>query len=54
MREADIPLLISSDAHAPGEVGADFERAAELALELGFTHTARLEGRRRSLVPLAK
>lgn len=25
---AKIPLVISSDAHAPGEVGADFERAA--------------------------
>ena len=53
MREANLPLVISSDAHSPGEVGADFDRAAELALELGFTHTARFEKRERTLVELA-
>ena len=28
MHEAGVPLAINSDAHAPGEVGADFARAA--------------------------
>jgi histidinol-phosphatase (PHP family) len=52
MHEAGVPLVISSDAHAPEEVGADFGRAAQLALSVGFTHTARFENRTRSLVPL--
>lgn len=52
MHEAGIPLSISSDAHAPNEVGADFERAAKLALDIGFTHTVRFETRNRTLVPL--
>lgn len=50
--EANIPITISSDAHAPEEVGRDFP-AAELLLGLtGFTHTARFNQRQRSLVPL--
>ena len=52
MHSAGVPLVISSDAHAPEEVGADFPRAARLALEVGFTHTARFCGRRRQLVPI--
>ncbi len=52
MLEAEIPLTINSDAHQPSEVGAEFERARALALEVGFTHTARFSGRERTLVPL--
>ena len=47
-----VPLVISSDAHAPGEVGWGFEQARELALRTGFTHTLRFEGRRRRAEPL--
>jgi len=54
MCAAGVPLAISSDAHAPGEVGADFERAAQLALDVGFTHTVRYEARRRHLAPLSQ
>lgn len=49
---AGVPLLINSDAHAPGEVGADFEKAVQLAREVGYTHSARFEKRRRTLAPL--
>ncbi|HWL54487.1 MAG TPA: histidinol-phosphatase HisJ family protein [Chthoniobacteraceae bacterium] len=52
-REAGVPLLINSDAHAPEEVGAGFEVAAQAAVEAGFTELVRFEKRRRSTVPLA-
>ncbi|MFB5085564.1 histidinol-phosphatase [Symbiobacterium thermophilum] len=48
-----IPVVISSDAHAPEEVGWGFAEARALALEVGFTHTARFAGRRRQMVPLS-
>lgn len=51
-REAGVPLVISSDAHRPDEVGAHFDRAVALAKEVGYTHTARFEKRERTLVPL--
>ena len=50
--EADIPIVISSDAHRPEEVGADFGLAIDLAREIGYTQTARFSKRKRSLVPL--
>jgi len=50
--QADIPIVISSDAHRPEEVGFDFDSAIELARGVGYTHTARFEKRNRSLVPL--
>lgn len=50
---AGIPLLINSDAHAPGEVGADFAAAVALARETGFKETLRLVGRSAERVPLS-
>lgn len=55
--EAGIPLVISSDAHAPEEVGRDFDRAVGLALEAGYRSTLRFEKRRSrgdALVPMGK
>jgi histidinol-phosphatase (PHP family) len=49
---AKVPLLINSDAHAPGEVGADFDKAVALARDVGYTETLRFEKRRRSSSPL--
>jgi histidinol-phosphatase (PHP family) len=54
MWEAEIPLSISSDAHAPGEVGRDFGRAVSLAVEVGFEETVRFEQRRRTSAPLGR
>ncbi len=36
-REAGVPIVFGSDAHAPGDVGADFDQARELALAAGYT-----------------
>lgn len=51
-RSANIPLLINSDAHAPGEVGRDFARAIALAQGAGYTETALFEKRRRGSMAL--
>ena len=50
--EAGIPLVISSDAHRPDEVGRDFPRAIELARACGYRETARFEKRQRHPEPL--
>jgi len=42
---AGVPLLINSDAHAPGEVGADFDKAIALAKEVGYVETMRFKKR---------
>ena len=47
--KAGLPMVISSDAHAPSEVGAGFERAQSLARESGYAQLARFENRRRTL-----
>lgn len=49
---AGIPLVISSDAHAPHEVARDFARAIEWALSAGYRETQRFQGRKRSAEPL--
>ena len=36
-QEHKVPIVFGSDAHAPGDVGADFEKAAQLAREAGYT-----------------
>lgn len=52
-RSAGVPVLINSDAHAPGEVGAGFEQAVALARSAGYSHTLRFTRRERSSVALA-
>jgi len=34
----DVPIVFGSDAHAPGDVGADFDLASDLAMAAGYTH----------------
>ncbi len=41
--EAHIPLVINSDAHAPGDIASEFERARDIALNAGYTQLARLQ-----------
>ncbi|WP_033367063.1 histidinol-phosphatase [Rubritalea marina] len=38
-RDGGIDLVISSDAHAPGEVARDFKKAKELARRAGYVET---------------
>ncbi len=49
---AGIGLVISSDAHAPSEIGRDFPEAADLARAAGYRETVLLEKRRRKSIPL--
>lgn len=45
-RELGVPITFGSDAHAPGEVGADFDQAVALARSVGYTHCLRFTQRR--------
>ena len=49
---AGVPITFGSDAHAPQEVGADFEAARSLAKAHGYTHTCLFTRRQRELIPL--
>ena len=49
---AGIGLVISSDAHAPGEVARDFPQAIALAKAAGYRETVLFEKRRRTSEPL--
>lgn len=51
-RLAGIPLVISSDAHAPEEVARDFDRAVAMAKSAGYTETALFKGRVRTSEPI--
>lgn len=51
-KSANIPLLINSDAHAPGEVGAGFDQAIALAKDVGYTETLLFEKRKRRTLAL--
>ncbi len=49
---AGVPIVINSDAHAPGEVGSDFALAVSLARSVGYMETVRFERGQRRVVPL--
>lgn len=51
-RERAIPVCFGSDAHAPEEVGADFDKALALAREVGYDTRAEFRKRQRTLLPL--
>ena len=50
--EARVTVTISSDAHAPGEVGLDFAQAATAVRAAGYTETARFATRQRRMASL--
>lgn len=50
--QAGVPLLINSDAHAPGEVGANFAEAVSLAKDVGYRETLLYRARQATAVPL--
>jgi histidinol-phosphatase (PHP family) len=45
-RELVVPITFGSDAHAPGEVGADFDKATAAARTAGFTAFRMFERRK--------
>ena len=50
--EAKVPVIVSSDAHAPVEVARDFDKAVELLKQIGFSSTVRFEQGQKSEVDL--
>lgn len=52
-RRAGVPTLINSDAHAPDDVGRDFDRAVGVARAAGYAEAATFAGRARAMRPLA-
>jgi histidinol-phosphatase (PHP family) len=50
--EAGAPIALSSDAHRPQDVGADYDRALELLERLGVSELCVFEHRVRHLQPL--
>ena len=51
--EANVPVALSSDAHRPEEVGADYARALELLDALGVRELCLFERRARRLEPIS-
>jgi histidinol-phosphatase (PHP family) len=50
--EAGAPVALSSDAHRPQDIGADYDRALELLDELGVGELCVFERRQRRLQPI--
>jgi histidinol-phosphatase (PHP family) len=50
--EFGVPLTFGSDAHAPTEVGLNFNEAIQLARTAGYTHWRRFTQRKSESVPL--
>jgi histidinol-phosphatase (PHP family) len=50
--DAGCPLVLSSDAHTPEQLGYEYERAVELLQSLGVTEIAAFDRRTRWLEPL--
>jgi histidinol-phosphatase (PHP family) len=49
---AGVPVLINSDAHAPGELGAGFEEALRCVRAAGYSEVVRFHRGQRSSVAL--
>jgi histidinol-phosphatase (PHP family) len=47
-----VPITFGSDAHAPNEVGLNFDEAVQLARKAGYSHCVRFAGRVRKPVEL--
>ena len=52
--EQGVPVALGSDAHAPGQVGMDFDLAVGFLQDAGIAEIATFESRRRSLRPLSE
>jgi histidinol-phosphatase (PHP family) len=50
--EAGAPVALSSDAHRPEDVGADYDRALELLADVGVGHLCVFERRKRRSEPV--
>ena len=50
--EHNVPVTMGSDAHAPNEVGADFDKASELLKKCGYRKIASFKKRKMTLLDL--
>jgi histidinol-phosphatase (PHP family) len=50
--EAGVPATLASDAHAPAEVGCDFQAGLQLLREVGYTAYVRFAQRKRALLAI--
>jgi histidinol-phosphatase (PHP family) len=48
----NVPITFGSDAHAPGEVGMNFDEAVELARSVGYRETCRFGRRQHEFIPI--
>jgi histidinol-phosphatase (PHP family) len=48
----NVPIILSSDAHAPNEVGAGYDRSLKLVHDVGYREVATFEGHERGTLPL--
>jgi histidinol-phosphatase (PHP family) len=47
-----VPIVLSSDAHEPENVGFAFDQAVQAALDAGYTQVMEIKGRDRRAVPI--
>jgi histidinol-phosphatase (PHP family) len=47
-----VPIILSSDAHAPEEVAAGYDRSLRLVRDVGYREVATFENRERGSLPL--
>ncbi len=47
-----VPIILSSDAHAPDEVAAGYDRSLKLVHDVGYREVATFENRERGSLPL--
>jgi len=52
MHSYDVPITFGSDAHAPEEVGRDFDKAFKLAKKVGYTGACVFANRKRTTVKI--
>lgn len=52
MRERDIPISLSSDAHAPNEIAADYDQLVAFARRGGYEELATFQGRVRRMAKI--
>jgi histidinol-phosphatase (PHP family) len=47
-----VPIILSSDAHAPGEVGMGYEKSLALVRDVGYREVVIFKDRERGTLPL--
>ena len=52
MRKRNIPIALSSDAHAPEEIGASYDELIELARSEGYEEVATFSRRVRTMAKI--